>query len=61
MVQNDYVISIGKFDLSPYPILQKFCANRKVEESRKFDSVGEMQKAIKAKILSKSFEIYLTT
>ena len=56
LVQSEYVISFGPFDLSPFPILDQFCVNRTVEESRKFDSVDEMKKAVKAKMSSKSFE-----
>ena len=58
MVKNDYVIPNGHFDLSPFPILDQFCANRTVEESQKFDSIDEMEKVVKAKWLSKFFILF---
>ena len=61
MVENDYVIPFGQFDLSPFPILDQFCANRTVEETRKFDSVAEMEKAVKAKLKSRSRAVFFNS
>ncbi|XP_066930637.1 uncharacterized protein [Clytia hemisphaerica] len=57
MVETDNIISTGKFNVTNYPHIAKFCTNLPTEQVERFETKDQLEKAFTDFILNKHFRI----